>query len=118
MITDQVRTERSYGMQGHLDAGQRASLLQVRNMPGYEVLLDLIEKLCIEQETKLINTETTAERDIIAEHRMAKAFWQIFAGLQKQVNREINLHMQELQSVVENAAARANYDEDQTLLRP
>lgn len=113
-----VRTERSLGLQARLNASQRTSLVQVRHMPGYEVLLDMMEKACIEQETKLINVDTGDEKQIVAEHRMSKAFWQVFVSMQKQVETEISIHL----GIEADERARAQEDDeldpDQEILSP
>jgi hypothetical protein len=112
-----IRTERSHGLQERLNGSERASLVQIRHMPGYEVLLDMMEKACIEQETRLINTPVANARKIVAEHRMSKAFWQVFTSFQRQVETEINIHLG-LQAEESQRKASEDEDPDQQLLRP
>lgn len=117
-MSEMIRSERTHGLKERLNAGERAHLLVVRNMPGYQVLLDIMEKACIEQETRLINVPVDNEALIVAEHRMAKAFWQVFTGVQNKVEEEINIHLN-LESEKKAAQNEAdNYDEDQELQRP
>jgi hypothetical protein len=53
--------------------------------PGYEDLLDIMEMACIEQETALINTPVEQMDRVLGEHCLAKAAWQFFTYIQKQV---------------------------------
>ena len=87
---DEIRTERSFDLKGKLSMQQQEALFALRQSAGYSTLLDVIEMACIEQETRLINVDVTEPERIIAEHRMAKAFWQIFVALQKKVEYECN----------------------------
>lgn len=117
-MTEAIRTERTHGLREHLNASQRSSLLQVRHMPGYDVLLDLMEKACIEQETRLINVEVDQAETIVAEHRMAKAFWQVFTSLQKKVETEIAIQLGLDDETAARRSEADNYDPAQELLRP
>lgn len=116
-MNEPIRTERTHGIGQRLDASQRASLLQVRYTPGYEILLDLIEQICIEQETRLINQEARDEEGIVAEHRMAKAFWQVFVTLQTKVEVEIAIHLGLEADAKRQAEEEASYDPDQEILK-
>jgi hypothetical protein len=117
-MSEDIRDERTHGLKDHLTPSQRARLLSLRRSDGYEVLLDLMEMCCIEQETKLINVDVKDESGIIAEHRMAKAFWQVFTSLQKKVEVEVMLH-----TTAEEEARLARQEEEgedpaQRILRP
>jgi hypothetical protein len=88
-----IRTERRFGVTGELTAEQRRNLFGIRNDAGWPDVLDVMEMCCIEMETRLINTEPAAEKDVLANHRMAKAAWQIFTHLQAKIDEEISLYL-------------------------
>jgi hypothetical protein len=88
-----IRTERRFGVTAELTALQRRNLFVIRNGEGWTDVLDVMEMCCIEMETKLINTEPAAEQDVLANHRMAKAAWQIFTHLQTKIDDEISLYL-------------------------
>lgn len=113
----EIRDERSHGIKERLDPSERGHLLQLRYSPGYEVLLDLIEMLCIEQETRLINAPAENEAEILAEHKMAKAFWQVFTGLQKKVATEVNIQLQIEMEIKDRDQQRDEFDEEQQILK-
>jgi hypothetical protein len=117
-MSDEIRKARTHGLRERLDPADRGHLLQIRFMPGYEVLLDLIEMACIEQETRLINVPVEDESTIVAEHKMAKAFWQVFQALQRKVNTEVNFQMQLEEESKVNRDDLDNFDEAQRILRP
>ena len=117
-MNNEIRTERTHGLKDALTSRQRAALVSIRHAEGYEALLDLIEMCCIEQETRLINAEVSDTEKILAEHRMAKAFWQIFQGVQKKVEVEIAIHTGLLEDQQYRRQNAEQYDEAQELLRP
>jgi hypothetical protein len=113
----EIRTARSHGVREKLNSGERTALIQIRSMPGYEVLLDLMEMSCIEQESKLINTPVDRPDSVLAEHRMSKAFWQVFQAVQKKVEFEIALQLG-MEADRKAAMDEGDEDPDQILLRP
>jgi hypothetical protein len=76
------------GLKSKLSTGQQQALYQLSEHPGYAVLLDVMEMACIEQDTRLINTDAAKPEDVLNEHRMSKTFWQIFVAVQKKVAYE------------------------------
>jgi hypothetical protein len=86
-----VRTERRFGVTAQLDAAARNRLFSLRVHAGWDDLLDVMEMVCIEQESSLINTDVDKESAIIAHHRMTKAAWQMFIHFQERIDREIAL---------------------------
>jgi hypothetical protein len=92
-MTEAIRTERRFGVTAELTPLQRRRLFNVRNEEGWADVLDVMEMCCIEMETKLINTEPSAEADVLANHRMAKAAWQIFTHLQAKIDEEISQYL-------------------------
>lgn len=91
-MTD-IRTERSFGVTGTLRPMQRMHLLSLINSEVYPDLLDVLEMVCIETETRLINTEPAAEAEVLANHRMAKAAWQMFTHMQEKIAEEAKLYL-------------------------
>jgi hypothetical protein len=81
------RTERTHGLKSEPDQNEKQALFNLVNSPAWGVLLDILERACIHQETRLINCEVVDTERIIAEHRMAKAYWQIFIAMQKFVHQ-------------------------------
>jgi hypothetical protein len=79
------RSERTHGLKSEPDMGEKQALYNLLNSPAWPILLDVLERSCIEQETRLINCDVADTERIIAEHRMSKAFWQIFVQMQKTV---------------------------------
>ena len=90
MLNSEPRTERSHGLRANLNEGERQGLFNLVQMPGYETLLDIMERACIQQETKLINADASDEVHVLAEHKMSKAFWQVFIAVQKEVQYQVN----------------------------
>lgn len=76
-----------------LTADRRSLLFSLRHHPGYEVFLDMMESVCVEQETNLVNAPASDAAVVLAEHKMAKAFWQVFVGVQKKVEFECAEHL-------------------------
>lgn len=93
MIENAIRSERRFGVTAELTPLQRRNLFQVRNSETWPDLLDVMEMCCIEIETELINTAADREAEVLANHKMAKAAWQIFTHLQEKVDKEISLYV-------------------------
>jgi hypothetical protein len=113
----EVRTERSHGLQDRLNATERSHLMSIRHTEGYEVLLDIMERACIAQETNIINCAPEDREKIYSEFLLSKAFWQVFVSMQKMVEFEVMVHKG---IEAEEAAKRlAMYeDPEQAILRP
>jgi hypothetical protein len=67
-------------------------LLAMRESESWPDLLDVMEMVCIEKETDLINTDPAEPERVLANHKMAKAAWQIFTYMQEKVDGEIALY--------------------------
>ena len=93
MIETAVRTERRFGVTAQLSGLQRRNLFQVRNSEAWSDVLDVMEMCCIEIETTLINTAADREAEVLANHKMAKAAWQIFTHLQQKLDDEISQYL-------------------------
>jgi hypothetical protein len=95
-MTSAIRTERRFGVTAELTPLQRRNLYQVRNSEAWADVLDVMEMCCIEVETQLINTNADREAEVLANHKMAKAAWQIFTHLQQKLDDEISLYLNTL----------------------
>ena len=83
-----IRTERTFGVTAELKPVQRRNLHNLEHSEIYPDLLDVLEMVCIEKETTLINTDPADEAAVLANHRMAKAAWQIFTHMQEKIHFE------------------------------
>lgn len=90
---EEIRTERSFGVTGTLRPAQRQHLLYLLNSEVWPDLLDVMEMVCIEIETKLINTDPANAEEVLANHRMSKAAWQMFTHMQEKIAVEANLYL-------------------------
>ena len=93
MKENAIRTERSFGVTAELKSAQRRNLLAFRNSEVYPDVLDVMEMVCIETETSLINTDPADEKAVLANHKMAKAAWQIFTHMQEKIESESQLYL-------------------------
>jgi hypothetical protein len=96
VIETAIRTQRRFGVTAELTPLQRRNLYQVRNSEAWADVLDVMEMCCIEVETQLINTNADREAEVLANHKMAKAAWQIFTHLQKKLDDEISQYLNTL----------------------
>jgi hypothetical protein len=90
---NEVRTERSFGVTSQLKPHQRMHLYALRESDAWPDLLDVMEMVCIEKETDLINTDAADPERVLANHKMAKAAWQIFTHMQQKVDFEISQYL-------------------------
>jgi hypothetical protein len=95
-MEEAIRTERSFGVTGTLKPTQRRNLLALMNSEVYPDLLDVMEMVCIETETNLINTAPADEAAVLANHKMAKAAWQLFTHMQEKIASEANLYLRSI----------------------
>jgi hypothetical protein len=94
MIDPEIRTGRTFGVTAALKSIQRRNLMAFRNSEVYPDVLDVLEMVCIETETVLINTEPSNEQEVLANHKMAKAAWLMFEHMQQKIDEEINKYLQ------------------------
>lgn len=87
------RTERTFGVTAELKPIQRRNLLNLRNSEVYPDLLDLMEMVCIETESILINTDADNEPAVLANHKMAKVAWQFFIHVQEKIDSESKFYL-------------------------
>lgn len=93
MIEGATRTDRTFGVTAELRPEQRMHLLAFRNSEVYPDVLDVLEMVCIETESVLINTDPADESAVLANHKMAKAAWQLFTHMQEKIERESKLYL-------------------------
>jgi hypothetical protein len=111
-MIEEMRTERSFGVTAGLRPIQRRNLMALRQSEVWGDLLDVIEMVCIETETVLINTDPASETEVLANHKMAKAAWQMFAHLQEKIDSEVQTY---LQSVAKQPPIPAQTIEEQRI---
>lgn len=88
-----LRTERTFGVTAGLKPTQRRNLTMLKDSELYPDLLDVMEMVCIEVESKLINTDAADESAVLANHKMAKAAWQMFVHMQEKIAQESQLYL-------------------------
>lgn len=93
----EIRTERRFGVTSNLQPVQRMRLHAIRSSDGWPDLLDVMEMVCIEIETDLINTAAENEAAVLANHKMSKAAWKIFEHLQLKIDSEISQYLTAIQ---------------------
>lgn len=93
MNDPEIRTERTFGVTSQLRPAQRMRLLAFLNSEVYPDVLDVMEMVCIELESKLINTEAEQEAAVLANHKMTKAAWLVFVHLQQKIADESALYL-------------------------
>jgi hypothetical protein len=79
-------------------------LLAIRRTPGYEILLDIMEKFCVLAETELLKQKPWTE-EVQGYHAVAHAQRAYFERVQKEVEQQIGegLTQMEAKSKVEDA---------------
>jgi hypothetical protein len=96
MIEPEIRTERTFGVTSTLKPIQRRNLMHFRQSEVWPDVLDVIEMVCIETESVLLNTDAANEAEVLANHKMAKAAWQMFVHLQEKIDEEIKTYLQSI----------------------
>jgi hypothetical protein len=87
------RTERRFGVTADLSPGAVARLYSLRISETWEDLLDVMEQVCIEVESKLINTAPENSDEVLANHKMTKAAWMLFVHMQERVDASLNTYL-------------------------
>ena len=88
MTDPERRTERTFGVTAELKPIQRRNLLNLRNSEVYPDLLDVMEMVCIETESALINTDPANKSAVLENHKMAKAAWLVFIHMHEKISYE------------------------------
>lgn len=92
-MMDAIRTERRYGVTARPNPNATARLYALRVSETWDDLLDVMEQVCIEIETLLINTDADEEAAVLANHKMAKAAWNVFIHMQEKVEEALNAYL-------------------------
>lgn len=95
MEDNRIRTERRFGVTAHLDNSARMRIMQIRNSQGWDDLLDCFEQTIIEMETVFTNMPAHEEAAVLAHHKKIQAAWQMFEQLQRKVDEECAIYLQE-----------------------
>ena len=95
--SNQIRTERRFGVTAQLDPNALRRIYVTRNSDVWDDLLDVMEQCCIEIESILINTDADNEKGVLANHKMSKAAWQMFTHFQTRIDAEIGTYLSGLQ---------------------
>lgn len=74
-----------------LDPAEVGQLRGMLGMPGYQIVLDILESTCIMQETALLRVTPGDTKKIIAMHSKAQVAWEMFEDFQKRIAGEIQL---------------------------
>lgn len=77
-----------------LSDGQKNDLLSLVKSPVWPTVLDLMECLCLEEETNLINVDAADEDRVLAFHKISKASWGHFVKFQKRVQQAVNEYLE------------------------
>lgn len=80
-----VRTGRTFGVTAELKPTQRRNLFNLLHSEIWPDLCDVLEMVCIETETALINTDPAERIKVLENHKMAKAAWQLFEHMQNRI---------------------------------
>ena len=94
---NEIRTERTFGVTAELKPRQRQQLTLFLDSEVYKDVLDVLEMVCIETETKLINTDPAKPEEVLANHHMAKAAWQMFTHMQEKIVDESNRYIRSIE---------------------
>lgn len=85
-MNDGIRTGRTLSATIPKLTEQDAHMLaQLRLSPSWPVLLDVLEKFCIEVDTQLVNIEVGNDSAIIAHHTKTQVAWQMFDFIQRHI---------------------------------
>lgn len=103
------RTERRFGVMAKQSPNSVARLYALRVSETWQDLLDVLEQVCIEVESKLINTDPEQELEVLANHKMSKAAWMVFVHMQEKVDQCLNAY---LSSVATQPEGRKFTDEE------
>ena len=113
-----IRTERRFGVTSQLSQQARRNIMQVRNGPEWDDILDVIEMCCIEIESALINTSSDKEAEVLANHKMAKAAWLIFTHMQEKIDTEVSHYLASITNQPLVPDLTADEQEQENILDP
>ena len=74
-----------------LNDGERAMLVGLRQMPGFQILLNIFESQVSQMQLDMINTPTDKPDQVLAAHNMAKAAAMFYQRTIDLMNNEIEM---------------------------
>lgn len=92
----EIRTERQYGVTAEPKPDAVRNLYALRTSDTWGDVLDILEQVCIEVETVLINTPSEKEAEVLANHKMSKAAWMIFTHMQVKVDECMTKYLSQM----------------------
>jgi hypothetical protein len=115
---DGIRTERRFGVTSRLGPNQMRNLYALRNSETWPDLLDVMEQVCIEVETELINTDAEKEAQVLANHKMSKAAWMIFVHVQQKLDQIVSSYMSSVEEPIKLPSLTDEEMERENILNP
>ncbi len=112
------RTERRFGVTAKSSPKALARLYELRVSEAWEDLLDVLEQVCIEVESKLINTDPEQELEVLANHKMSKAAWMIFIHMQEKVDACLSVYLSNVATQPEGRSFTEEERERERILNP
>lgn len=112
------RTERRFGVTARQSPNSITRLYALRVSEAWEDLLDVFEQVCIEVESKLINTDAEKEGEVLANHKMSKAAWMIFVHMQEKVDGCLNEYLSGVATQPEGRTFTEEEREREMILNP
>jgi L-lactate utilization protein LutC len=117
-MNSEPRTERRFGVTAKLTPNAVARLYSLRLSETWQDLLDVMEQVCIETETELINTDAEQEQKVLANHKMSKAAWQVFMHMQRKVDECLNTYLAGVATQPEGVIFSDEERERENILNP
>lgn len=79
-----------------LNEGERGQLVALRQMPGFQILLNIMESEVAKFSNAWINISAEKDAEILASHKLAKAASQFYQGLVNTINGEMEAYHQRI----------------------
>jgi hypothetical protein len=91
----EVRPPRSGRVKSQLDREEAALLVQLKQHPGWPVLLDVLESGCVVIETDLLRAKVGHPEIVLGAHAKAQAGWEVFEFFQRRINDVVMRHIEQ-----------------------
>lgn len=111
----ELRSVQTIGLRGELKPGDRALLHSLTQHPGYYVLLDVMERVCNEQQLVLINADHTNQNAVLEEHKKVQFGWQMFVMMQAKVEEEARRFVEGRDTPTPPTYSREQLEQDELL---
>lgn len=112
------RTERRFGVTAQQTPNAIARLYALRVSETWDDLLDVMEQVCIEVESRLINTDAEKENEVLANHKMSKSAWMVFIHMQEKVDACLNAYLSNVATQPEGRNFTDEEREREMILNP